>query len=247
MKYLAAIDLQRSGIGPFPSQTLAFPKLKTEQTNPLVSCCRYTTVEEINPLGGGMGVKLANAGYLAGFIAIFLAIGSVLPAAAQGLETELVISGRSLTCKDFRGAEVRTTRMNDLGDVARAWIVARIPIITIDTVRMAQLPVKAQLFFYFHECGHHVLAHIYIPTITSENEADCWAIKRGRAEGLFTRDDVLAFGPVFAHSRGSKAGHLPGPERVKHLLSCFDDPAETVEEPEAAQSMPPVRSLAGGG
>lgn len=183
----------------------------------------------------------------AGLIAVFSAICLVSPVRAQGLQTELVISGTSLTCKDFRGAEVRTTQMADLGDVARAWIVAKMPIITIDSVRMAQLPAKAQLFFYFHECGHHVLAHIYVPTITSENEADCWAIKRGRAQGLFTHDDVLAFGPIFAHSRGSKVGHLPGPERVKHLLSCFDDPTETVEEPEAAQSMPPVRSLAGGG
>lgn len=170
------------------------------------------------------------------------------PALAQGTASELVISGHTLTCDDFRGVRVRTTRMDDLGDVARAWIVSRMPIITIDTVRMAKLPEKVQLFFYFHECGHHVLAHIYVPTTVSEKEADCWSVKKGRKDGLFTREDVAGFAPVFAHSRGSMAGHLPGPQRIAHMLACFDDPSETVDEPEAAQQgIITLRSSAGGG
>lgn len=195
-------------------------------------------------------MRVTIAGFTA-FCALVLGLApgivTVSGALAQGPETELVISGVSVTCKDFRGAAVRTTRMDDLGDVARAWIVSRMPIITIDTVRMAKLPEKVQLFFYFHECGHHVLAHIYVPTTSSENEADCWAVKKGRKEGVFTREDVAGFAPVFAHSRGSKQGHLPGPERVAHLLACFDNPSETIEEPEAAQGITMPRSVAGGG
>ncbi len=188
-----------------------------------------------------------RATFWASVLTITLALATGAPAQAQGRDTDLVISGISLTCKDFRGAPVRTTRMDDLGDVARAWIVSRMPIITIDTSRMAGLPEKAQIFFYYHECGHHVLSHIYVPTTSSENEADCWSVKTGRKEGLFTRDDVLSFGPIFAHSRGSRVGHLPGKERVAHLLACFDDPSESVEEPEAAQGIITLNSSAGGG
>lgn len=199
-------------------------------------------------------MKVLIAG-LIGFCALALGLAAGPSARAQdapsvqGPEAEIVLAGVSVKCNDYRGLPVRTNRMDDLGDVARAWIISRMPIITIDTTRMARLPEKVQLFFYFHECGHHVLAHIFIPTTASENEADCWAVKKGRREGLFTREDVAGFAPVFAHSRGSKQGHLPGPERVAHLLACFDNPSETVEEPEAAQgiTVPAPRSLAGGG
>jgi hypothetical protein len=163
----------------------------------------------------------------------------------QGPEVEPVIGGRTVSCSDFRGVAVRTSRMDDLGDVARAWVVSRMPIISIDSKWMATLPDKMQLFFYFHECGHHFLGHIYVPTTSSENEADCWAVKRGRRELLFSREDVISFAPVFAHSKGSKAGHLPGPERAAHLLSCFDNPTESVDEPDSTRGMVTLHSLPG--
>jgi hypothetical protein len=137
--------------------------------------------------------------------------------------------------------------MDDFGDVARAWIVSRMPIITIDPARMASLPLKAQLFFYFHECGHHKLAHIFVPTTESENEADCWAVKKGRQEGIFTREEVAGFAPIFAHNRGSAAGHLPGPERAAHLLACYDEPSNDVQQVDPAQSVTTLKSSAGGG
>ncbi len=167
-------------------------------------------------------------------------------ATGGGPEAEPVIGGVSVSCSDFRGVAVRTTRMDDLGDVARAWVVSRMPIITIDSKWMATLPDKMQLFFYFHECGHHTLGHIYVPTTSSENEADCWAVKRGRKEALFSREDVVSFAPVFAHSKGSRAGHLPGPERAKHLLACFDNPSESVDDSEIAQGVTTLHSPDGG-
>lgn len=168
-------------------------------------------------------------------------------ARANGLETDPVIGGIGVSCADFRGVPVRTTRMTELGDVARAWIVSRMPIIAVDTARMASLPDKMQLFFYFHECAHHVLAHTYSSTTSSENEADCWSVKSGRKRGLFTRQDVIEFAPVFAHSRGSPAGHLPGPQRAAHLLACFDDPSDQIDQTEGAQTTTTLRSSAGGG
>src|SRR5262245_60497829 len=131
-----------------------------------------------------------------------------------------------MQCRDFRGLIVRTTRTTQLGDVGRASIIARMPIISLDSDRNATLPAKLQIFFYMHECAHHVLGHNFRPTAASEKEADCWSIKHGRDNHLLTRHDVEEFAPYFAQSRGSPAGHLPGPERQAYLLGCFDDPSE---------------------
>lgn len=143
-------------------------------------------------------------------------------ARAGGLEIEPVIGGVVMTCEDFRGVAVRTNFTSQLGDVARANYVSRMPIIFIDEERLATLPPKLQIFFYDHECGHHVLGHYFNHTLDSENDADCWAIQFGREHDLFTRADVAGFAPYFANSKGTPLGHLPGPERVARLLQCFD-------------------------
>jgi hypothetical protein len=143
-----------------------------------------------------------------------------------GLQTRITIGGTTLTCRDFRGSVVRAIRMDDIGDVAHARVINRMPIITLNQSRLDTLPVKLQIFFFHHECGHHVMGHVFYPTATSENEADCWAIKLGRSQGQFTRKDVEDFAPHLARSRGSPFGHLPGPLRAQRLLACFDDPSE---------------------
>lgn len=143
---------------------------------------------------------------------------------AGALRAEPVIGGITMGCKDFRGRTVQTIDAALRGDVGRATFISAVPVIALDPVRLATLPDKLQIFFYHHECAHHVLAHILYPTLESEREADCWSINRGRAAGYFTRKDVEAFGPYLAHSRGSPMGHLPGPERHAHLLACFDAP-----------------------
>ncbi len=146
------------------------------------------------------------------------------PAAAQGLELEPVIGGNPMRCYDYRGAVVRTLITTELGDVGRASIIARMPIISLDSDRLRSLPPKMQVFFFMHECAHHILGHVIRPTLESEREADCWSINYGRWAGLFERKDVEAFAPYFARSNGSRFGHLPGPERQAYLLTCFDEP-----------------------
>lgn len=156
----------------------------------------------------------------------------VLPAAdaraggGAGLQARISLGGMELTCQDFRGQVVRSILMEDLGDVAHARIVNRMPIITLNQNRLETLPDKLQVFFFHHECAHHMMGHVFYPTQTSENEADCYAIKLGRREGFFTRNDVISFAPHLARSRGSAFGHLPGPLRSQRLVACFDDPSE---------------------
>lgn len=174
---------------------------------------------------------------LIGFLMLALGGGA---ASAQGLELEPVIGGNPMRCYDFRGAVVRTLQTTELGDVGRASIIARMPIISLDPDRMRALPPKLQIFFFMHECAHHVLGHVIKPTLQSERDADCWSANYGRWAGLFVRKDVEEWAPYFARSNGSKFGHLPGPERQAYILNCFDRPES---EPVAAALGVPSRKL----
>jgi hypothetical protein len=161
-------------------------------------------------------------------LALVFGLAAVLlggrPAAAEGLELQPVIGGSPMRCHDFRGVVVRTLKTTQLGDVGRASIIGRMPIISLDADRFGKLSSKMQIFFFMHECAHHTLGHVIRPTLDSERDADCWAANYGRWAGLFSRRDVEDFGPFFARSHGSRFGHLPGPQRHAYILNCFDRP-----------------------
>lgn len=144
------------------------------------------------------------------------------------------IGGISMRCQDFRGRDVTTIKVDELGDVGRAWVINTMPFIVLDPQLLRVLPYKLQNFFFAHECAHHVLGHWYNPSPENEKEADCWAIRYGRDTGLFTRQEVANFAPWLADSKGSRFGHLPGPLRARHLLDCFDSSERLIlsEEPE---------------
>lgn len=137
--------------------------------------------------------------------------GAMLPPAADA---------RAVACRDFRNRPVRTIEAPALGDVGRAEFVEGFPVIMLDPGLMSALPANLQTFFKLHECGHHMMGHLFAPTTDSEKEADCWAVKEARKQGLLEAD-IEAWKPYFAQSRGSKIGHLPGPERVEFLLACW--------------------------
>lgn len=118
---------------------------------------------------------------------------------------------------------VRVVEIPDLGDVGRAEFINGSPVIMFDPAVMASLPANLQLFFSLHECAHHKLGHLFAPTQKSEKEADCWAMQEGRKRHAFTKEDVIAWKPHFAASRGDAYGHLPGPQRIEFLLGCYDE------------------------
>ncbi|MEO1204908.1 MAG: hypothetical protein AAFV45_01115 [Pseudomonadota bacterium] len=132
------------------------------------------------------------------------------------------IAGMPVNCTDFRGRAVVNMSISRLGDVGFARVINTVPYILVDPEIMRTLPKKLQLFFYSHECAHHVLGHWFNPTRESEREADCWAVQKHRDNGDFSRQDVVNFAPWLRKSRGSSWGHLPGPERAAYLLACFD-------------------------
>jgi hypothetical protein len=165
----------------------------------------------------GLFVSLATSHHV-------FARDSDTPAQAQNAAAvgQAMIAGRAVSCKDIRGVAVTTMQVANLGDVGRAGIINRVPIIAIDPDIIRRLPDKLQLFFYQHECAHHVLGHWFQMSLSMETDADCWAIRHGRDNGVFSRDDVMSFAPFLAKSGGSPFGHLPGPARAKQLLKCFD-------------------------
>ncbi len=146
----------------------------------------------------------------------------------RGREIIKEIGGTVVSCRDSYGLNVHAVLVSDLGDVGRARNLYKTPVIMMDPSHLIRLPGKLQLFFFGHECAHHVLGHTYVLRPGVETEADCWAAKDGRDRGLFTRDDVQSWAPWFAQSRGSTvSGHLPGPERARFILQCFDDSTDT--------------------
>ena len=113
----------------------------------------------------------------------------------RGQEIIKEIGGTAVSCRDSYGLNVHAVLVADLGDVGRARNFFKTPVIMMDPSHLIRLPGKLQLFFFGHECAHHVLGHTYVLRPNVESEADCWAAKDGRDRGLFTRDEVQSWAP----------------------------------------------------
>lgn len=126
-------------------------------------------------------------------------------------------------CRDFKRRPIRILEVEALGDAGRAEFIGSGPVIKVDPKIMGSLPEGLQLFFHLHECAHHALGHLFAPTIDSEKEADCWAVKEGIRRRSFTPAEIANWNPYFVNSRGS-AMHLPGPQRVAFIAACAEAP-----------------------
>jgi hypothetical protein len=125
------------------------------------------------------------------------------------------IGGVPVSCTSLAGKAVAFIPNANLRDVGRAR-PGFPPTIELNPTLLRQLPGKMQLFWYGHECAHHVLS------LNTEPRADCWSIQNGKMQGLFSRTDVLEMQQYLLGLPGSPWGHLPGEERAKLLLACFE-------------------------
>ena len=132
-----------------------------------------------------------------------------------------VIAGIPVHCTSFNGQPVAFVSDPRLPDVGRAQ-PGLPPTIELNPYVLAQLTPKMQLFWYGHECAHHVLGRT-----NSESNADCWAIKTMRNQGLLSAFEVPQLQAQIAGTRGSMWGHLPGPARAGLLGACFRTPRRT--------------------
>lgn len=152
-------------------------------------------------------------------LAIFLFL---LLVTSNGL-AETVIAGESVYCTDPRGIPVVTIFAPHLGDIGMARIEPNgMPVIYLNPVFLNTLPRSIQLFWYSHECAHHVLGHMFsFFTITREMEADCWAIRLGRDQGWLSPQELNQMYHYFIGNPGSFWGHLPGPQRLQNFANCY--------------------------
>lgn len=151
----------------------------------------------------------------------FLTIGlSSPPAKADLLQFQ---------CVDYFKRPVLNVKNDTLKDVAfsdllryRGLSVG--PMIIINTKRLEKLNKPSQLFFITHECGHHVLGHLYFRQSNSqaEQEADCYAIRTLIRRGGFTFKDIAMVQSDMRKFAKASFAHLGGEERAEALLKCIE-------------------------
>ena len=134
------------------------------------------------------------------------------------------IAGMPVHCTDARGFPVTLVSEPQLNDVGMARLAPNgAPEISLNPLILENLPPAVQLFWYAHECAHHVLGHtLGVPQLNNEMDADCWAIRIGRNQGWFRRQDLSGMYHYFINNPGSPWGHLPGPQRLQHFVNCFE-------------------------
>jgi hypothetical protein len=144
---------------------------------------------------------------------------SVPPSTAQSFNPyNPVIAGVPVFCRSFQGQPVAFVPNPSLPDVGRA-LPGSPPTIELNPVVLSRLTPLMQLFWYGHECAHHVLGGA-----NSESNADCWSIKTMRNQGMLTAQTVRQLQAQIAGTPGSMWGHLPGPARANLLGQCFATP-----------------------
>ena len=129
-------------------------------------------------------------------------------------------------CVDIRGREVAAVVDSQIPDVARAFVDQQSgqPLVAYNPAIMGMLAPETQLFFFVHECAHHVIGHavgLATPR-TMEQEADCWAANRLHMTGLLgPRELQIIQADIIRYGRGD-ATHLPGNFRAANLAGCVN-------------------------
>ncbi len=128
-------------------------------------------------------------------------------------------------CVDFRGVPVASIMNDSVQDVAMATYAPNgVPIVVYNPYIVNWLSPPTRLFFYAHECAHHVLAHgVRGHPLTREQEADCWGIQQLVSRGLLNDSDISAIQHDIARFGRGDWSHLPGPVRAINLRICLGD------------------------
>ena len=152
----------------------------------------------------------------------FVAFLSGLVVYQHSASAQTMIGGMPVSCNDFRGFPVYVVANPMLNDVGMATLGPNgQPIMVLNPGVLQSQPPVLQLFWYAHECAHHVLGHIVNRSQLNEAQADCWAVRTGRQQGWFPPQAFQLLIQVLGNSPGSPWGHLPGPAQIQNMLSCY--------------------------
>jgi hypothetical protein len=118
---------------------------------------------------------------------------------------QLVLDGHRVTCGNR--ATVLDPNLNDYAAAPYSqFIILNMPYI-------AKVPTAVKLWIYSHECGHKNVG-------PDENKADCFAVRRGRAEGWLNAsglDQVCSF----ISAARPDSFHVSGPDRCNLMRECY--------------------------
>lgn len=87
--------------------------------------------------------------------------------------------------------------------------------IILNPRKLEGLPPAVSLWIYSHECGHQFKG-------PDEDEADCFAVQRGRRQGWLTPAGVEEICNFISPSQGDIM-HFSGPQRCQTVRRCFGD------------------------
>jgi hypothetical protein len=129
---------------------------------------------------------------------------------------EIVLRGTIYEAGDYKvGTRIpncgraRTILTADLGDYG-ASIGA---FIILNPQKLDRLSAATRLFVYSHECAHQLYGQ-------GEQRADCYAAKRGKAEGWLRESDIGAVCGIFPH-RSRSPEHPDRGARCEAIRACF--------------------------
>ena len=131
-----------------------------------------------------------------------------------------VVGGLPMSCTSYDGQQVTIISNHFLNDVGYASIAQNGQrIIQLNPKAISHWPPIVRQFWFSHECAHHML----YPNSNSEKNADCVAIKALFNLGeLNNNQQIQQLSQKIISLPGTNKGHLPGPDRLRHMLTCMN-------------------------
>jgi hypothetical protein len=122
-------------------------------------------------------------------------------------------------CVDFRGFPVASIQNPMVQDIAVATYAPNgQPVILYNPIALSWVSPATRIFFYAHECAHHVLGHgVQGHPPGQEQDADCWGIQELVSRGILNDAGVTAVQRDIARFGRGDPTHLPGPQRASNL------------------------------
>ncbi|MBD2104539.1 hypothetical protein [Leptolyngbya sp. FACHB-261] len=131
----------------------------------------------------------------------------------------------------FEGCKVGTVPVATLEDPSLNDLAVAVrnpatgyPEIRYNRAVAANIRYRTRLFFYAHECAHHVLGHTVgrgraYPRAT-EQEADCWAIRQLYGS-YFNNADLRVLQQDLTRLGRASRTHFGGAQRARNLNTCL--------------------------
>ncbi len=125
-------------------------------------------------------------------------------------------------CLDHFGRPIPTIQNNIIPIAAIMKNDSRL--ISLNPKEMNNFSKPFQAFAYWHECGHHMLGHLFTEKtvdIIQEQEADCMGIRIPLTIGAIKHDDIVKIEQELGKLGDGDWFHFSGKIRAKNIRKCL--------------------------